>query len=557
MSPRELALLERLKDTFGSETGQRKTELLSALSRSRLGRARDVARLHELLCFLRAYPDDARLLNTVDRLLAGFSGRADLRAFRAELSDSGIAGTTILYRFFTAQAIWLAQRWPALLRLDRSDTEADGLIARALPVLLTPLEAASLRERKLGGYEALDLLTGKSRGGLHSTTDACFLLARIAGMPGDSFTRQAFGDAIDASFELRPGTDSPSRTHARFSAAKVHFQRTPLARSRPDLRTEIAHAPRRIRRLPTKQAEEVIELARSAMATRARALDVFSYANSRDAWLADDGKGLAFAFAGVVPERRHPIAAFYGGLTLRNGVPIGYLQGDVVGPTVAVSFNTFETFRGGEAGFTFARLLAALRHVFGCTSFSIEPYQLGQGNDEGLESGAWWFYAKFGFRPRDAAAVQLMRGEAARLARNPRHRSSIDTLKRLARHHVFFDLDPAVRHPLPPLPQLGARVSALLARLSAQLGTDREATLAHCAATATQQCGLSVSKLAPAERAAWRQWAPLMLLLQAERWTSEEQRALAAVIRAKAAVTERTFVMRYLAHPRLHAALMG
>ena len=40
----------------------------------------------------------------------------------------------------------------------------------------------------------------------------------------------------------------------------------------------------------------------------------------------------------------------------------------------------------------------ALRLAFGCTSFSIEPYQLGRDNDEGIESGAWWFYRKLGFR---------------------------------------------------------------------------------------------------------------------------------------------------------------
>ena len=49
------------------------------------------------------------------------------------------------------------------------------------------------------------------------------------------------------------------------------------------------------------------------------------------------------------------------------------------------------------------RLLAARAHLFGTRSFSIEPYQLGKNNDEGIASGAWWFYAKLGFRPRSPA----------------------------------------------------------------------------------------------------------------------------------------------------------
>ena len=114
--------------------------------------------------------------------------------------------------------------------------------------------------------------------------------------------------------------------------------------------------------------------------------------------------------------------AIYGGLTLQNGVPVGYHQCDLVGRSAAISFNTFETFRGGEAAHTFARLLAALAHGFGTRSFSIEPYQLGKGNDEGLASGAWWFYAKLGFRPRARDGLALARREFARLARSKGHR---------------------------------------------------------------------------------------------------------------------------------------
>ena len=164
------------------------------------------------------------------------------------------------------------------------------------------------------------------------------------------------------------------------------------------------------------------------MVTRERSLEAFSFADARDAWLVDDGDGLAFAFAGVIPQRRHALASFYGGLTLRNGVPIGYAQADIVGRSAALSFNTFDTFRGGEAAYTFARWLAALRQLFGTTSFSIEPYQLGQDNDEALESGAWWFYAKLGFAPRDTPRAAGARRARAH-ARSPGRRTPAATLR--------------------------------------------------------------------------------------------------------------------------------
>ena len=32
-----------------------------------------------------------------------------------------------------------------------------------------------------------------------------------------------------------------------------------------------------------------------------------------------------------------------------------------------------------------------------------------------IESGAWWFYAKLGFAPRDAATLELARAERSRI----------------------------------------------------------------------------------------------------------------------------------------------
>ena len=56
-------------------------------------------------------------------------------------------------------------------------------------------------------------------------------------------------------------------------------------------------------------------------------------------------------------------------------------------------------------------------HLFGAKVFAVEPYQLGHENQEGLDSGAWWFYQKLGFRARDPEVVALMDDELERLAR--------------------------------------------------------------------------------------------------------------------------------------------
>jgi len=545
MSSPLLAELERRRFEFGADAAQAKLALLGRLARTRLGSARAVMRLHEALCFIRAYPDSAAVLAQVQAMLAAFDRRADLRAHRIALADSGIAGTATHYRFFAGQAQWLAQRWPNQLRLDRSAPGADERIANALAPLVTPVEASALVELKLPGYAALDRLRGTDE------TDAAFLLRRIAAMAADAFTREAYSDILDASYVLAPGPDTPSRTAAHFAGAPLVFRRHPPSRVRPDLRAEIARSPRSLRRMSVRDGTSIVELARAAMVVRHRSLEAFSFAEPRDAWLVDHGDGLAMTLVGVVPERRHAVASSYAGLTLRNGVPIGYHQADIVGGSAALSFNTFDTFRGGEAAYTFARWLAALRHAFGTTSFTLDPYQLG--NDEALESGAWWFYAKLGFRPRDAATSRLARDELARLARRPRHRTGAATLRRLAARHLFFDLEPGRALPLCSLAALGLRTGA---SLSARAGSDRERAVDQDSSALLRHCGLpSLRRFSAEQREAWRRLAPILALLDVGAWPDDERCALVDLIRAKGARSERDYVARCLAHPKLDAAL--
>jgi hypothetical protein len=541
-----LAALERRRDHYGPGSAGTRLQLLRELAPVSLATAAQVRRLHELLCFLRAYPDDARVLRQVERMLDSFEWRTDLRAHREVLAYSGIAGTMLWFPYYYATARWLAASWPGALRLDRFDTVAEQSIAKLLPLLVSPIEAHALREANLPGYQALDRLRG-------SQTDAAFLIRRIAALPGNEFTREAFYDLIDPSCELVPAPRTPSRTRAIFVRGPRAWQVGPLRRERPELRHELARAPRSMRRASRADARTLIGLARAAMVTRERDLDAFEYGNERDVWLIDDGGGLGFALIGMVPERRPPLPAIYGGLTLRNGVPVGYHQADFTGRAAAVSFNTFDAFRGGESAYDFARYLATLNFGFGATSFSIEPYQLGQGNEEGLQSGAWWFYFKLGFRPRAAAALRLAASETARLRRNRAHRSSVDILQRLAGHHVYFECNPAR-----PVPQwspvsIGLRIGNYLAQLPA---SDRAKALELASHRAQRVCGLtSLRGFASGERRVWDALSPLIAILPTAGWTLAERRALVELVRAKAEPSERRYAQLLAAHEKLEQAL--
>lgn len=547
MAHSSLTRLERIKDRFGGPFPARKLAALTELARRRLRTAAQVERLHEALCFVRAYPDDARVRALAARMLERFANRSDLRRHREALAHSGIAGTRLWFPFFFPTAVWLARRWPEQLCFDRNDVQAEEALAEALPLLVTPLEAAALRETKLPGYAAIDRVRPRSE------SDAAFLVRRVLALPGDEATRERFYDTINPSCELAPGPGVPSRTLAHFPGAPVALRTEPMRRARPDLRAACARAPRAVHELADGQGRRALALARGAMVTRQRDLDAFAYGDPRGVLLVDDGDGLAFLFNGVLPARRAPIAALFGGLTLQDGVPIGYIQADCVGRSLALSFNTFPTFRGGESAFTFSRLLAALLHVFGATVFSIEPYQLGAGNEEGIASGAWWFYFKLGFRPNDAATSRLAGSELARMRGDPGYRSGPGTLRRLAQHHLFFSVDPDEAAILPPLAELGWQVARTLGGRAGALRERAVASLERAALARTGQ--RSLRGFAADERRVWSQWAPLLALLPLERWTARERSDLVELVRAKAGASERGFVARLAAHERLQRDL--
>ena len=540
-----LASLARLRRQYGPGLASRKLDLLTVLARARLAKASQVKRLHELLCFLDAYPDSRQVQTRARRMLHAFRLRPDLRRHRAALAGSGIAGTDTPYRFFWPTARWLSRRWPGALRIDREDPEQVQALIDALPQLLEPAQADLFRRQPKPTLDALDRF--RPRG----LADADYFISLVSAMPGDDFTREDFFDRVDAPFVLRAGPSTPERTTARLDLVRFQPQRSALRGPRPDLRRELRRRPRRILELGAARARALIELAHGAMATRERDLAVFQFANPRDAFLVDDGAGLAFAMVGMLPERRLLLPAVYGGITLQNGVPIGYVGIDVLGRHAELSFNQFETFRDGPAAHVFVRFVAMVRHVFRCDRFSIEPYQLGEGNDEGIESGAWWFYRRFGLRPRDPHVRRVAAREERRVARDPRYRSPQRVLRALARRHLFYAIDERAPMTLPKTAAWLTAAARALRSFSLADAADRRAAAVD-AARAWLAPGANLS----IDGRALSRWSGLVLALARERnWTRRDRRELARLIEAKYGRSERSYLRRLLRHARLRRML--
>ncbi len=548
VAARVLAKLEASRWSFGPAAASTRRAALQQMLRAKLGSATLVARLHEVLLAARAYPDDPALLAIVERALAGFGRRRDVRALRASLTDSGIAGCDIRFPFFAPTARRLAARWPRALEIDWPELDDANALEAWLPMLAHEGEVPGLDEYDYGlrGWLARLKAPGEA--------DGAFMARGLAArLEQDEAVFERVHDGLAIPYRLRGDATTPSRTHARWPAHHVHFQREPFA-GRPDLAA--SPPPHSIRALSAPEGERALALAMECMVTRSRDLDVFSWGDARDVRHVDCGDGLAFLMIGARPERRLLLESVYGFLTLKNGVPVGYVLTSALYRSAELAFNVFDTFRGAEAGPVYGKVVGMTRALFGADTFTIPPYQLGDGNDEAIESGAWWFYQKLGFRPHARAARTLMQRELARMHRAPGYRSGPAVLRKLARANLYCSLGPVRRDVLGELPfaSAGLAVTQLIAN---KFAGNRARAAEVCDRDAQRLLGVrALAGWSADERHAWSRWAPLVTLLPGvSRWSVAERSALAEVIRAKGGQREDAFVRAFDAHPKLGMAL--
>ena len=485
-------------------------------------------------------------------IASGFYRRPDVKRFAAELSGLGISGTPHHYQFYWPTARWLAACFPGHLHIDWEEVEDDWPLRKLLPSLFPRTDGIALEEEDLSAAEFLSGFCATGQ------TDAELLIQRFSATPMCESIRERLFDDLDLAFVLKPGAHVPSRITAGQQPGRPHYQQVARTRERPDARAEWKRAPKRIRWLSGRKASFWIGQARSAMLTRSRDLEAIAYANPKDVVDVVDDPGLRFVGFGILPDRRFLLEGTYVFLVIQNGIPIGYMQGSGLFGWAEINFNIFEPFRGRDSARLYGRSLAVLRAVMGTETFVLSPYQIGDGNEEAIATGAFWFYYKLGFRPRDPGVKRLLAGELRKMERRPGHRTSSATLRRMAEHPMFL----AFGHERQHLRYGSVGRAGLLAskHISMHSTGDRDAAIGALQRRACQRLSITSGRLrrwSPQERQALNNWAPLLDILPAvDRWSASERAGLRDIVQARGGPTEAEYLRRLSAHSKLEKALI-
>jgi hypothetical protein len=433
--------LASLKTAFGTGREARIERLLRSLAAARLGDPRELIRLHEMALYFCAYPPNRAILRAARGILRSFGRRVraldDLDAFE-DAEASGIASTRLTAVFSYEIARHLKRRFGRLVTIDWERHDEAALLATTLPRLVPAADDDAMVEAEVPWRRWMGVASG--RGELE------WLLDGVARLERDERSRADRYQALRIPIRWEIGESAASRTHMRLPVHEVFYHRAPLIRrGEIDLADIPAMPPLPRRRVGRREAERMIDLARDTSAARFRELHGFTYGAPSPMYEYDAGRGVRFFLWGLMPEHRLPLRAYHAATMWKNGVPIGYFEALSLFERLEAGFNLYYTFREGETAWLYRQLLAMFHRALGVTVVWVDPYQIGHGNDEAIESGAFWFYRKLGFRPVSGAVARLLAREERRIAADRQYRSSASTLRRLVAGPMVFEMPGAER----------------------------------------------------------------------------------------------------------------
>jgi hypothetical protein len=517
--------LDELKNQFAPTAARRILRLLQTLSRKHLNDTNTLFRYHEILLFLRAYPQNATMVRVTENELQNFASRvAWLRKQENDLAPlehpevSGIAGTSVIDTFSFYIVRWLVHRHAPEAEIDWEWFENENRLAQAWPRFMPLLEEDTLVEANIPYREWL-------RAARNGQTELRWLIDHFDRLPKSEKDRAELYDAQQIYVHWTPPFNA-TRTGMRVDRKPIFYHRGPLIQRRDiDLRKELVQPAPVFEKLSAKHGEAALDMAREASTIRYRELYNFTHGDPERVYRVELGRAIEIFLIGLPAEKRLPLRASHAGMIYKNGGPVGYFEGISLFERMETGFNLYYTFREGETAWLYAKILNVMHHFAGVTAFSLDPYQIGFENEEGIQSGAFWFYRKLGFRPTQREALQLALKEEQKIATRKGYRTSAATLRKLAKSPMIF-----------------------------QLHDDENR---DWDSFQIRNIGLKVQRHTPrAEQAASGLALVLPLIPELKSWSAEEKKALTQIMKAKNGPEEVSYLRLMQKHERLRKALI-
>ncbi|MDZ4666029.1 MAG: hypothetical protein SGJ15_14215 [Bacteroidota bacterium] len=417
---------------YSPEATKRKLELLKACSQLKLNNTSNIKNYHNTLLFLCGYAESKEVfgaaMQEMNRLCDAVLELSDIK--KDSLSSSGIAFTETQSSFSLKIMLWLANTYPNDVSLHSFDEE--GLHPKELlKHSMNEMEFEMISDEKLSKLKWLEKASGFKK----NKDILKWYLNKVDELPLNDQLKEQLFESTKLYTSIIPTNPKFSRSFGSASISSRYFHSNGILKKFNEHQLIHTKLPKE-KKLTATQKEEVLSASRIALILLHRETDPITYCSPEGIKVFDLEHGLSIALFSIDSNWRLPMESYIGFMMFKNGYPMSYGGAWLFGKRSLIGINIFEAFRGGESAFVFAQLLRTYRQAFGAEQFEVEPYQFGKNNPEGLKSGAFWFYHRFGFRPLDQKLNELSIIEHEKIGSTKGYRSSIEVLKQFTHSNL-------------------------------------------------------------------------------------------------------------------------
>ena len=477
--------LKKTAHVFNETSAASKKSFLTGCAQQKLTDVKIICEYHDTLLFLLAYPENEELKDLaqgeMQRLGNSIKNLSDSKKEKLDLS--GLAFTNTHGGFSISLIKWLLKEYPGQASIHSFDEEGvhpKEILKHALGEM--EFEIASDEKLKPEAWVA------KASGTKDKIKQLRWVINQFNKIEASDLIKDQLMESLKLYVTIEPKEENFSRSFGKVSQKQIHYHDNGLLK-KFDERALINKKLPAPKKLSLQQKHEIINCSRVALCLLNRETDPVTYCNEDGLLYFELEHGLSIALFSMLPERRLPLESYIGFMMFKNGYPMAYGGGWLFGKRSLLGINIFEAFRGGESAFVFAQLLRSYKNAFGAEYFEVEPYQFGKDNPEGLQSGAFWFYYRFGFRPVDEQLNLLATEESQRIQAERGYRSPISTLKLFTKSNVCVNFS---NHPKPLNP---ADISKYITQqIAKQFNGDRAAAEKFCNAKLKKDLGIKSSK---------------------------------------------------------------
>lgn len=419
-------LSEKIRKAVAESNSKNIIGVLQDLQKVQKLKPKEFLSVHDAILFSIAYSPNketkAICEKSLNQLLSEDKGDKN------KMQDSGITGTKLVSIFSLELLFWLNNFFPENVSFHSFNNEKQD-VGEEMKILLPNAES-----------EVLTFGWGKNKlfqklcGGKITIER---LLNLFSGYPDKKISSMLFSK-VGVYVEIDFAKAIVSKSTAR-SISYNNFYHPEILR-KIDLEKIISSKIPNRQKISQRDKNTLAENARMMLVSLGRETDPVTNCSIEETEFYVLDRGFAISLFYLSPEYRLAFDGYVGYMMYKNGLPISYGGAWILFDKALIGINIFDAHRGGESGYLFSQLLRVYKHRFNVNTFSVEPYQYGKNNPEGIQSGAYWFYYRFGFRSDDEEIKAIAEDERMHILKEPNYKTPTEVLRKFTKSNITLKL---------------------------------------------------------------------------------------------------------------------